>query len=146
VSLSAFAAGALTIAVLQTSVGVPPEATAEFTQLEEAWNQAHLRGDAAALDRLWTDDIVVVVPKMPPFTKAEALSVFRSGRMRFTRYATSDIVVRKYDACAVVTGRLVRSRSMGERVLDDDWRFTKVYVRGPEGWRVASFHASDAGP
>jgi ketosteroid isomerase-like protein len=122
-----------------------PASTAEFLELEDVWNRAHLQGDAAALARLWTDDIVVIVPGMPPFTKTQALSVMRTGRMRFERYETSDVTVRSYAGCVVVTGRLRRSRRMGSRVVDDDWRFTKVYVHGPSGWRVATFHASEAG-
>ena len=117
----------------------------EFTSLEATWNQAHLQGDADALDRLWADNIVVIVPRMPPFNKSEALSVFRSGRMRFQRYATSEITVRRYSECAVVTGRLERARTMGERSVTDDWRFTKVYVHGHTGWQVVSFHASEVG-
>ena len=56
---------------------------ARFTQLESQWNDAHLRGDADALDRLWSDDLRVVVPRMPPMSKVDALSFFRSGRMKF---------------------------------------------------------------
>ena len=142
--------GAVVVVTLVLAVGQQPQAStpvdtvAEFSRLEEVWNQAHLKGDADTLDRLWSDDIVVVVPRMPPFDKAAALSVFRSGRMKFARYATSDVAVRRYDCSVVVTGRLQRSRTMGERVIDDDWRFTKVYVLGPTGWRLVSFHASEA--
>ena len=140
---------ALGVLVLALAQQVPPptsgENVAEFSKLEDVWNQAHLRGDADALDRMWADDIVVIVPKMPPFTKSDALFVFRSGRMKIERYATSDIAVRRYSGCVVVTGQLQRSRNMGDRVMNDHWRFTKVYVRGPNAWQVVSFHASDTG-
>ncbi len=119
--------------------------TSEFSKLEDLWNQAHLKGDAETLDRLWADNIVVIVPKMPPFAKSEALSVFRSGRMKFDRYATSEVKIRVYEGCVVVTGRLFRSRTMGSRVVDDDWRFTKVYVRVPGAWQVVTFHSSETG-
>lgn len=35
---------------------------AELSRLEETWNQAHLHGDAEALNRLWADDLEVAVP------------------------------------------------------------------------------------
>jgi ketosteroid isomerase-like protein len=117
---------------------------AEFSRLEDSWNRAHLRGDADAIGQLMADDITVIVPKMPPFTKAESLSVLRSGHMRFDQYATSDLTIRGHDNCVVVTGRLKRTRTMGSRLLDDNWRFTKVYTRGPQAWQVVAFHASDA--
>ena len=144
--MGAMLAALLTVALAQS----PPsngsgEGEAEFSRLENVWNEAHLRGDADALDRLMADDIVVIVPRMPAFTKAEALSVFRTGRMKFERYATSDLTVRRFEGCVIVTGSLKRSRRMGEHVLDDNWRFTKVYVQKQQGWRVATFHGSEAG-
>jgi ketosteroid isomerase-like protein len=138
-------------ALLVSALGQAPAAAtaggsvAELSRLEDVWNEAHLRSDVAALDQLWADDIVVIVPRMPPFTKSDALAVFRSGRMKFERYATSDVKVRLYEGCAVVTGRLRRARNLSGRLLDDDWRFTKVYVRQPTAWRVVAFQASESG-
>jgi ketosteroid isomerase-like protein len=144
VNVGAIIAGVLAIAVAFAGPS-PADPVAELTQLEDVWNQAHVEGDAGTLDQLMTDDVVVIVPKMPAFSKVEALSVFRSGRMKFAQYSTSDIRVRQYGGFAVVTGNLKRTRAMGERVLNDEWRFTKVYVPTSTGWRVVSFHASDAG-
>ena len=123
----------------------PREAeAAELTRLEGVWNQAHERGDAAALDALWADELVVTVPRMAPLRKPDALAFARSGKMKFERYDTSDIRARAYGDAAVVTGRLRRTRDMGGRVLGDDWRFTKVYVRRDGRWQVVAFHASEA--
>lgn len=116
----------------------------EFQQLETEWNQAQVRGDVEVLDALWADDLEVAVPRMPVMTKTTALNFARSGRMKFLRYQTSDIHVRVYRDAAVVTGRLQRSRTMNGKEVDDDWRFTKIYVRQAHKWRVASFHASEA--
>jgi len=119
--------------------------TAEFLRLEAVWNEAHLHSDAEALDRLWAADLLVIVPKMAPITKPAALAFLRSGRFTFERYATSDTSARIYGDVAVVTGRLERRRQVDDRRLEDDWRFTKVYVRQEGRWRVVLFHASDAG-
>jgi ketosteroid isomerase-like protein len=116
--------------------------TTELTRLEHVWNEAHVRGDAEALDRLWSDEFVVTVPGMTVLTKAEAIGVWRSGKMKFQRYETSDLRVRVYNDAAVVTGRLRRTRHFNDREMDDDWRFTKVYVRSAGRWQVVAFHAS----
>lgn len=118
----------------------------ELTRLESVWNEAHLQGDAAALDRLWADDLVVVVPRMTPLPKADALGFFRGGHMKFSRYESSELSVRVYAGSAVVTGRLRRLRERAGQSVDDDWRFTKVYVREADAWRVVAFHASEVGP
>ncbi len=120
--------------------------SARLTQLESLWNAAHLRGDADVLDGLWADDVRVVVPSMAPMSKADALAVLRSGHMKFLRYETSELESRIYRDSAVVTGRLLRAREREGRSTQDDWRFTKVYLRTADGWRVVSYHASEAGP
>ena len=115
-------------------------------QLEADWNAAHVRGDAAALDHLLADDLVVLVPAMRVMTKADALGMFTSGRMKFERDQTSETTFRIYDDTAIVTGRLRRSRVVTGTTVDDDWRFTKVYIRRGDRWQVVSFHASNTGP
>jgi hypothetical protein len=81
-----------------------------IAQLEVAWNEAHLHGDANALDRLWAPGLSVVVPGMPPFKKPELLGMWRSMRVVFSAYSTSDVAIQVYGTTAVVTGRLRRSR------------------------------------
>jgi hypothetical protein len=84
------------------------------------------------------------VPRMPVLTKADAVKFAPSGHMKFLRYQTSDLRIRLFENVAVVTGRLQRTHSMNGQEVSDDWRFTKVYVRSAQGWRVVTFHASEA--
>jgi len=118
----------------------------ELTRLESVWNDAHLHGDADALDRMWAEDFTVTVPNMPVMTRADALGVFRTKRLSFQHYESSDLGFRIYGDAALVTGRLRRTRSMNDRTVEDDWRFTKVYVRRGDQWKVVAFHASPAAP
>ena len=128
----------------QTSQSLPPHDRAELERLETVWNEAHERGDADALDRLWADELVVTVPGMPAMGKGDSLAIWRSGRMKFARYETSDLRVTAFDDAAVVTGRLQRRRIVSGRQATDDWRFTKMYVRRHGGWRVVAWHASES--
>ena len=102
---------ALVLAIAPTQQAPAPAPggdVAELSRLESAWNDAHLRCDAAVLDRLWADDLVVVVPKMTPVSKPEALAFFRGGRMKFSCYESSELAVRVYADTAVATGRAPR--------------------------------------
>ena len=117
----------------------------ELSRLETVWNDAHLRGDAGALDRLWADDLVVTVPDMPVMDKSESLAFMRSGKMKFHRYQTSDLRTRVYGDAAVVTGQLERVRDAANKGFEDDWRFTKVYVRRNGRWQVVAWHGSHVG-
>jgi hypothetical protein len=76
----------------------------EIAQLETAWNSAHLRSDADAVDKLCTDDLTVVVPAMAPMSKKAAVGTLRAGRIKFTRYETTDTQIRLYNGdTAIVT-------------------------------------------
>jgi ketosteroid isomerase-like protein len=141
---------ALTLLVVAFALVQAPAAqtspTADETtlrQLEAAWNAAHVRGDAAELDRLFAEDVVVQVPAMRVLNKADAVGMFKTGRMKFERYETSETTFRVYGDTAIVTGRLRRRRTVAGALTDDDWRFTKVYLRRAGRWQVVSFHASN---
>jgi len=133
------------------SMQVPAQATRasrdihELKRLETVWNDAHLHGDAAALDKLWDEDLFVTVPDMPVMNKEESLAVWKSGKLKFDVYRTSDIRIRVYGNCAVVTGQLVRIRDANNQEFEDDWRFTKIYTRRSGRWRVVTWHGSHVG-
>ena len=117
----------------------------ELHRLEAVWNEAHVNGDEGALDALWGNDIVITVAAMPIMHKADALAMVRSNRMPFSKYETSELNVRGFGNSAVVTGRLLRERSINGKTFTDHWRFTKTYVRTEGRWRVVAWHASPAG-
>src|SRR5689334_18761456 len=75
----------------------------ELTRLEAAWNDAHMKGDAAVLAQLWEDSLIVTVPGMAPMNKTDSLAVWRSGQFRFDRYQTAEVDIRIYGDAAVVT-------------------------------------------
>jgi len=128
------------------SVRQPSSATdlSELTRLERVWNDAHIQSDVGALDILCADDLIVTVPEMPVMTKSDILGFWRSARARITNYETSGTIVRVYGDAAVVHGRLRRTRDFNGRLIDDDWQFTKTYVRRSDGWQVVAYHASNA--
>jgi ketosteroid isomerase-like protein len=126
--------------------GAPAAATGDtdaLLRLERTWNEAHLHSDATALESLWADDFVVIVPRMEVITRATAVAMARSGRLRFERYETSDVQARIYGATGIVTGRLQRARKTNDKLVDDDWQFTKIYVRSGDDWKVVLFQASE---
>lgn len=114
----------------------------QILRLETVWNEAHLHGDVDALDHLWAPDIVVIVPEMQPFTKEQLLKMWRTMKVTFTRYTTSNVQVHCDGETAVVTGRLQRARDFGGRARSEDWLFTKTYARAAGQWTVVAYHAS----
>lgn len=134
------------LAAEQSPTGNAPNSAdqAELLRLEKLWNDSHLYGDAEALDRLWDNDLTVIVPKMKVISRKDALGMFRSGRVKFIHYETNDLSLHVYGNAAIVTGRLLRTRKMNEQEMQDNWRFSKVYIRRGSDWRVVLWQASDA--
>ena len=114
----------------------------ELRQLEKVWNDAHVRSDAEVLDRLWAEELIVTVPGMQVMNKTQALAITRSRQVNFQRYETHDIDVTVFNDTAIVTGRVLRTRHIADRDIEDDWRFTKVYVRIRDDWKVVAWHSS----
>ena len=132
--------------LLQQAPSLPKDAPdlKDLYRLETVWNDAHVKADADALDQLWANDLVVTVSSMPVMSKAEALAMVRSNRMPFSKDETSELNVRRFGNSAVVTGQLLRERSMNGKTITDNWRFTKTYVMVGGRWRVVAWHASPA--
>ena len=63
---------------------------------------------AIIVDRLFADDVVIQVPGMRVLSKADAVGMFTTGRMKFDRYETSETTFRVYGETAIVTGRRPR--------------------------------------
>jgi ketosteroid isomerase-like protein len=120
------------------------ESDQEFIRLEQVWNRAHLNNDAAILETLWADDLTVMVPGMAPMGKSDTLSFVKTGRMKFSRYETTDLKIRGFGDTAIVSGNLFRSRTLGGTLHEDRWQFMKVYARRSGKWMVVAFTATEA--
>ncbi|HEV3438099.1 MAG TPA: nuclear transport factor 2 family protein [Gemmata sp.] len=116
----------------------------KLLKLETQWNEAHLRGDADALGQLWAEELVVTVQEIPVMNKSQSLKIVSSGLVKFKRYETSDVKINVFGDSAVVTGRLKRVREKQGKDFEDDWQFTKVYVRCDGKWQVVAWHGSQA--
>ena len=134
----------LVVIFIQTSVAKPDDSVdvQELKRLEKVWNDAYVRADADALEQLCADDLVVTMTDMVVLNKRSSIAILRSGKVKFERYETSDLGTHVYDRAAVVTGRLQRTRSVQGREVNDEWRFTKVYIRRGGKWLVVAWHAS----
>ena len=68
----------------------------EIIQLEEDRNQAILRGDIAALDRMTSDDYTFITQRGELRTKTEILTGFKSGTFKYGARKVSELMVRIY--------------------------------------------------
>lgn len=119
------------------------ESRREIDQLEEAWRNAVLKADVAALGSLLSDDYMAITPNGTLQTKEEALANLRSGATRITALEISDRRVRFYGTTALVTSTAEVSGANAARDFSGTYRYTRVYVRNAQGkWKIVSFEAS----
>jgi ketosteroid isomerase-like protein len=115
----------------------------EIDQLEEAWRNAVLTGNTAAMDSLLADDYMAITASGILQTKEQALANLRSGRTHLTQLDISDRKVRFYGSTAVVTSLAEVKGTNPEGEFSGSFRYTRVYVRDARGvWKIVSFEAS----
>jgi ketosteroid isomerase-like protein len=127
--------------------GEKHEGRREIDQMEEAWRNAVLTGDVAAMDSLLADDYVGISARGTLQTKEDTLARMRSGLRHITALELSDSKVRFYGATALVTSfaHVTGVNADGEAI--GDYRYTRVYVRNAQGkWKIVSFEASRIRP
>ncbi len=111
-------------------------------QLEEERNRAIVNGDAAALERMTSDDYTFITLHGELRTKAEIVKGFRSGSFHYDNRRISDLNVRVYGESAVVTGRSVQSGRENGKDYSGDYRFTRVYVKRNGNWRTVALQTT----
>jgi uncharacterized protein (TIGR02246 family) len=115
----------------------------EIEQLEDAWRDAALKGDADAMAALLADDYLAITPTGTLQSKEQALANLRDGRIRFSSIEYSDRKYRFYASTALVNSRAEVSGSSPEGPIAGSFRHTRVYVRDAHGkWKIVSFEAS----
>jgi ketosteroid isomerase-like protein len=121
----------------------PPEVLVPRLDAELA--QAVLRGDIAALERLFDDDFVVTHPRGGIHERAAVLDLVRKGQIRYTSYEQKVESIRVWSDVAVTVGSetvvpdVVGRPDRGQTVPR---RYTHVWRKGPGGWRLKVRHAS----
>jgi len=117
-------------------------AVKEIKQLEEARNQAILRGDAAALERMTADDYTFITLKGELRTKADIVKGFSSGSFKYQSRSISDLKIRVYGEAAIVTGRSVQEGTENGKDYSGNYRFTRVYVKQNAAWKTVALQTT----
>src|SRR4051812_862199 len=78
----------------------------ELIALDQAYNDAQVKKDRAALERLWADDYSYTHSNGAVMNKAQDIADTMSGDMTWTAAKLDDVRVRQYGETAIVTGRL----------------------------------------
>ena len=111
-------------------------------QLDNERIQAQIQADATALDRIYADDFIGVGPSGTVRTKAQVISDFTSGVLKFQSITTDEVQVRVYENTAVETGLSTMVGQDKGKAVPRDTRFTRVWVNQQGRWRLVANHYS----
>jgi ketosteroid isomerase-like protein len=118
----------------------------QIKSLEEERNRAILRGDAAALDRMTSDDYTFITLRGELRTKAEIVKGFQSGSFKYESRTISDLNIRLYGDTAIVTGRSTQKGVENGKDYSGDYRFTRVYVKENGRWLTVALQTTPVRP
>ena len=108
--------------------------------------QAQVHADAAALDRIYAEDFIGVGPSGTVRTKTQVLSDFSSGSLKFQSITTDDVRIRVYGNAAVETGLSTMKGQDADKVVPEENRFTRVWIKQQGQWRLVANHYSNVKP
>ncbi|MFZ0830584.1 MAG: nuclear transport factor 2 family protein [Thermoplasmata archaeon] len=114
-----------------------PNHAASVARLDDEYQAAVAKSDATAMDRILTDDFLLVTGSGKTFTKADLLAEARDGRVIYQRQDDSEKTVRVWGDTAVVTALLWAQGTEDGKPFEYRVWFSDTYVRTPAGWRYA---------
>ena len=143
------AAGSLALAALPALASGDTAAEIEkiVAKLDTEYQAAVKANDAATMDRILADDMVLITGRGTVFTRADLL---KDARDKSTTYEKQDELEQKVrvfgDHTAVVTALLwIKGTSEGKTSERKLW-FSDTYVKTAKGWRYVLGQASIALP
>lgn len=110
--------------------------------LDTEYQAAVKNNDAAIMDRILSDDFVVVLGSGKIYTKADLLQMARTRRVQYAHQEDSDQTVRVWADTAVVTAKIWLKGTDEGKPFDWHVWFSDTYVRTPAGWRYVHGQAS----
>jgi ketosteroid isomerase-like protein len=110
----------------------------ELKGLENEAVQAELRADMPAIDRIFSDDWIIVDEEAQVRNKKAEFEPFKTGEEKVTAGRLDDMSVRLFGEAAVVIGRYMFEGSFQGKPFDIKGRFTDVWARRNGRWQIVS--------
>lgn len=115
-----------------------------ITQLFDEWNAALQTGDPDAVTSLYAEDAILLptVSNQVRHDHAEIRDYFESFLRKSPRGVVDESHVRDLGDLAVHSGVYTFALTVDGETSDVPCRFTFVYRRGEDGWKIIEHHSS----
>jgi ketosteroid isomerase-like protein len=111
----------------------------ELIKLENDWNDAMVKRDMAALNRIVTDDWTTIDPDDGTImTKAQSLADLKSGEDVYTSAVGDEWKVRVYGDAAVVLSRETVKEQYKGKDVSGQYRFTDTWIKKAGRWQCVA--------
>ena len=141
----------LMLAVVLVSVSLPAFAQDKkasngveqaVLKLEQQWEDALLKSDVAALEKIYDDSLIYTHSSGAVDNKSAYVGNIKSGATKYESMKRDDIKVSVYDDTALVTCHWeVHVLNRGNK-LDINARYIHVYVKKKDGWKMAAHQST----
>jgi ketosteroid isomerase-like protein len=141
----------LLLAVLLTSASLPAFAQDKkasnnveqaVLKLEQQWEDALLKSDVAALEKIYDDSLIYTHSSGAVDNKSVYIGNIKSGVTKYESMKRDDVKVNVYGGAALVTGHWeVHTLNRGNKI-DTNARYIHVYVKQKDGWKMVAHQAT----
>lgn len=110
----------------------------ELLKANQAYDDALVRSDVVALDRIYADEFVYTTFDGTVRDKTQQLSFTKSGDLRLESGKSDEVRIRIYQNTAVITGRFTAKGQLRGKNLDIRERYTAVWVKQGGRWLLVA--------
>lgn len=114
----------------------------DILNLEQQWVTALLQGDADTLEKMYADGIVYTHTNADMDTKASYLAKIRSGDLTYQSLDRTDITVQIFGTTAIAACRWMAKSVAGGIHYQIDARYTHVYARINDEWKMVAHQST----
>lgn len=114
------------------------ETVQQLARQADAWDQAIVRKDRAAIERNMSDDFRQIDGDGDIETKASFVAGLVSPKLTINPYTVEDFEVRLYGDVALLSGRTRMTGTYDGKAFASHYRYIDVYVRSQATWKIAS--------
>ena len=120
------------------------DAEQEVRRLNAEEVQAFINKDPHAMERLWSDDLVVTNPLNKFVSKQQVLGMMRSGFLEIAKYDRQIEYLKTYGDTVIVAGpeTVVWGGKMPNAGKTEHLRFTAVWRKQDGRWQEVARHAN----
>ncbi len=133
---------------LVSAVGFGQKMTVEqtLTKIEHDVVDGILKGDTSVFEKHFTEDAAVTDPGGMLMTRAEAITMFKSGDLKFESLTITDLKIRVHGNAAIVTYSSADKGTYKGQDFTGKSQWTDTFLKIKGKWMIVATHGTSIMP